>query len=104
MWFLPHHINVRLLSRQEAIATELSFSLAGHKLFLDQSLLLGQHSRSVDQMRRFQVENGVLSADAVFSVVRILVDETLLFEAEIIDHLTHPLCWLWLDDPLGDLS
>ena len=55
-------------------------------------------------MRRFQVENGVLSADAVFSVVRILVDETFLFEAEIVDHLTHPLSWLWLDDSLGDLS
>ena len=104
MWFLPHHVNVRLLSRQEAIATELSFSLASHKLFLDQSFLLGEHSWSVDKMTGLKVENGVLGADAVFSVVRILVDETLLFEAEIVDHLTHPLCWLWLDDPLGDLS
>ena len=55
-------------------------------------------------MRRLQVEDGVLGADAVFSVVRILVDETFLFEAEFVDHLTHPLCWLWLYDPLGDLS
>ena len=49
-----------------------------------------------------QVEDGVLGAHAVITHVRVLVYELLLLHAESVNHLSHALGSLWLDDSRGD--
>ena len=49
------------------------------------------------------IKDGALGADAVLSIVGVLVDEALLLHAERVYHLAHLLDRLRFDDPLSDL-
>ena len=99
--FLDAHLD--FLTCKEARSCELSFFLLNFKGILGFSCLFLEYTWPVHKVTTWEIKDGVLRANAILTIVRITIDGIFLLHAQGVDHLAHPLCWLWPNDTLSNL-